>query len=407
METHSKFIIFIKTTDFVSIVCIIISYSVFTFLSQILELLFAESKYPFVQPPPSLVTTSSWWTCAFCVAVELYLIQTSWYFYSTVNHSFIRTVYLIQMLLANKASTLFVDIECQVNIFYELLHMNISKSIIFRYYLKHSKCRRATWARIADESTWKLSTLYFHLNFLCFTWRECSLSSIEESDFVQEIESIRNPYSDHANEDGDDNDVDDEGDGIHLPETGGASGVDISNEYLRLPINPTSAEREQSENRSKECHNSSTRGRSDSMSDPTRPEHFEWPLWSIIGKPLNIIYGSKHKTGEEASSRNSFRMMLTQQWLSFFENCVCSLASSSSSAPLLHSTCVCVVSWLLHVRCRCCIDDCIGRSFTILLSQDQPSWWGTETSLSCRCRPMCTVNDSPKISCCCRNHNHK
>ena len=109
-----------------------------------------------------------------------------------------------------------------------------------------------------------------------------SLNSIEENDLDQVIESIRNTDSDNVNEDGDDDGVDDDGDRINRPETGEASGVDtapsISNEYLRLPINPTSAEREQSENRSKECHNSSTRGRSDSMSDPTRPEHFEWPL---------------------------------------------------------------------------------------------------------------------------------
>ena len=109
-----------------------------------------------------------------------------------------------------------------------------------------------------------------------------SLSSIEETDLDQVIESIRNTDSDDANEDGDDDDVDDEGDGINRPETGGASGVDtapsVSNEYLRLPINPTSAEREQHENLLKEFHNSSTRGRSDSVSNPTRPEHFEWPL---------------------------------------------------------------------------------------------------------------------------------
>ena len=105
---------------------------------------------------------------------------------------------------------------------------------------------------------------------------------MKKGDLDQVIESIRNPDSDNANEDGDDNDVDDEGDGINRPETGGASGVDtapsVSNEYLRLPINPTSAEREQHENLLKEFHNSSTRGRSDSVSNPTRPEHFEWPL---------------------------------------------------------------------------------------------------------------------------------
>ena len=81
---------------------------------------------------------------------------------------------------------------------------------------------------------------------------------MKKGDLDQVIESIRNPDSDNANEDGDDNDVDDEGDGINRPETGGASGVDtapsVSNEYLRLPINPTSAEREQHENLLKEFH---------------------------------------------------------------------------------------------------------------------------------------------------------
>jgi len=104
-----------------------------------------------------------------------------------------------------------------------------------------------------------------------------SLSSIEENDLDQVIESIRNTDSDNMTEDGDDDGVDDEGDGINpRPETGGASGVDtapsVSNEYLRLPLNPTSAEREQHENLLKEF-----RGRSDSVTDPARPEHLEWP----------------------------------------------------------------------------------------------------------------------------------
>ena len=103
-----------------------------------------------------------------------------------------------------------------------------------------------------------------------------SLNSIEENDLDQVIESIRNTDSDNVNEDGDDDGVDDDGDRINRPETGEASGVDtapsISNEYLRLPINPTSAEREQHKNLLKEF-----RGRSDSVTDPTRPEHLEWP----------------------------------------------------------------------------------------------------------------------------------
>ena len=104
-----------------------------------------------------------------------------------------------------------------------------------------------------------------------------SLSSIEENDLDQVIESIRNTdLSDNVKEDGDDDGMDDEGDGINRPETGGASGVDtapsVSNEYLQLPINPPSAEREQHENLLKEFL-----GRSDSVTDPTRTEDLEWP----------------------------------------------------------------------------------------------------------------------------------
>ena len=121
METHSKFLIFIKTTDFVSIVCIIISYilccRMFLHIYSIVHLFVSNLgiavcsiKVSFCTPPPSLVTTSSWWTCAFILCrrriISSFLSfqsQTLWYFYSTVNHSFIRTVYRIQMLLA-KAS---------------------------------------------------------------------------------------------------------------------------------------------------------------------------------------------------------------------------------------------------------------------------------------------------------------